>query len=100
MICFMPVVLGVRFNIRVEDLNLDYALQFTCFHCGHFAIVSATLFKTKYPPHQRLVELEPKFKCGNCQNKISNGWKIVRRMTQAAPEQAKSDDIVPVRKQV
>lgn len=61
---------------------------------------SATLFKTKYPPHQRLVELDPKFKCGNCQNKISNGWKIVRRMTLAAPEQAKSDDIVPIRKQV
>lgn len=98
MICFIPTTLGAKYEIRVDHLKPDYAIQFTCFFCDHVSIMSASFFKSKYPPYQRIVELEPKFKCGECQNKISNGWQIVRRVTQSEPDQERAGDVIPFKK--
>ena len=84
--CFIPVTMGAKYEIRIEDLQPDFALQFTCFYCRHESIMSAAYFKAKYPTYVRIVDLQPKFRCGQCQNQISNGWQVVRKVQQEAPK--------------
>ena len=85
MICYVPVVMGAKYQIRLEDLEADFAVQFTCFSCSHISIMPAGFFKAKYQPHTRVGDLEEKFKCSKCRNQIFNSWKIVRQIRHDQP---------------
>lgn len=85
MICYMPVVIGAKYAVRISNLEDDMGLQFNCLWCGHVSIMPATYFKAKFPAYKRIVDIEHQFRCGKCRNKLENGWKVVRQVRQDTP---------------
>lgn len=86
MICFMPIVIGPKYAVRISDLQDDFALQFNCWVCDHVAIMPATYFKMKFEPYKRIIDIEHVFQCGKCGNKIENRWLVVRQVRQDQPK--------------
>lgn len=85
MICYMPVVLGPKYAVRLSDLDTDHALQFGCMWCGHVSIMPATFFQARFPAYKRIVDIEHAFRCGKCRNKLENHWQVVKQVRQDTP---------------
>ena len=53
---------------RIEDLGPGDFVRFECAVCGHDALVppSSLLNGLRLPPTTRVVDLEPRLRCGEC----------------------------------
>ena len=78
----MPAVIGLKFQLRVEDLPLDFGLECTCRLCDHVSIVPAGALRRRFPGHMRLDTLSDKLRCSACGNQFRNEWTIVRRVDE------------------
>ena len=72
------IVLGPRFQVRLEDLREWHAIEVRCFACKHVALLYPTHLKRRWSIHTRLVDLERKLVCRSCGNRTANTWRIVQ----------------------
>ena len=86
MLCFVEVVLGAKYDIRIGDLADEHAIRTKCFACSHTAIMSAGFFKKRFPSHTRIIHIEHKFHCTKCGNRTENYWQIMRQIQQDDPD--------------
>lgn len=73
---YIPVVLGKRFELRVDDLNEDHVIEVLCLACRRKGRVLATQLIRRHPGYWRLTELEKKFRCIECQSQEISGWNV------------------------
>lgn len=67
-----------RYNLRLEDLRDWHRLKITCFKCRRESLIKPSVLRQRYSAHQRIMELEGKFKCGGCGNRYGNSVSVGR----------------------
>jgi len=71
-------IIGPKYAIRLGDLRPWHVLQVTCFSCRHVATVSPAPLLQRFGEHQRLSELEDRFRCTECDHRGGNSVKVYK----------------------
>jgi len=75
---YEPVTLGMKFAVRIGDLEDSDGLHITCWKCGHDAVIPAAVLKWRFDANDRILQLEHRLPCGKCRNRDLNHWQTVR----------------------
>jgi len=77
---YEPVVLGPRYNLRIEDLTVEDAVEVECLACGHRFPATPFRLRERFPADTRIVEVAKHLRCacGAHGNKDQLDWRIVR----------------------
>ena len=69
------VILGTRYNLRVEDFSDHHVLIVHCDRCGHEGVVPVATLRRAAQPHTRILDLSYKLKCRSCgRGNIGHWW--------------------------
>jgi len=67
-----------RYALRLEDLRGWHRLKITCFKCRRESLIDPKALRERYSGHQRVMELEGKFRCAGCGNRYGNSVTVGR----------------------
>jgi len=85
---YEPVTIGLKFQIRVEDLTARDAMIVVCPHCHAKFTVAPHVLHERYHPLKRLVEVENDLTCKSCKADEDLRWHIVRAKGPEWPRSA------------
>ena len=72
------VILGPRYQLRLEDLREWHRLEVRCIVCNHRGLIDPTQIKHRLSIHTRLVDLERRYRCVKCGNRSGNSWRVMQ----------------------
>lgn len=72
------IILGPRYEVRLQDLGRWDRLEATCSRCRHQAIIDPAYLRQRWPGYTRVIELEGKLRCTACRNHDGNTLKTGR----------------------
>ena len=75
---WQPLVLGLKFQIRLEDLEATDFLERRCPQCGVVTRLSPWHLHALFPAHVRLVDIEAKMRCRICGRVGPQPWSLWR----------------------
>jgi hypothetical protein len=67
---------GPKYNIRLGDLKPWHVLKVKCLRCNRVANVSPAPLLVRFGEHERLVDVEEKFACTECDNRWGNSVQV------------------------
>ena len=85
---YEPVILGLKFKIRVVDLTARNVLIVVCPACHWSANVAPHVLLARYHEFRRLIDLEPDMMCKRCGLKGELHWHIERAIGPEFPRSA------------
>jgi len=85
---YEPVTIGLKFQIRVDDLTARDALIVVCPDCHARFTVAPHVLHERYHPMKRLCDLEHDLVCKSCKAKGDLKWHIVRAKGPEWPRSA------------
>lgn len=68
------MILGPRYNLRVEDFSDHHVLIVHCDLCGHEGVVPVATLRAKAKPYARIKELNYNLKCRSCGRSGGSHW--------------------------
>ncbi len=74
------VVIAARYQLRVEDFENHHLLLVTCDHCGHVGQVPAVSLRQLCRPHERILTITSRLKCGRCKKRGMAFWETAERL--------------------
>jgi len=85
---YQPVILGLKFNIRIVDLTARDVMIVTCPACHWTASVAPHVLHARYHEMRKLIDIEADMKCKRCGAKGVLYWRIERAMGPKFPRSA------------
>ena len=73
-----PVILGFKFNVRIEHLAPDHVVQVVCEKCERRYMIATWQFYTRFPPSTHLKDAERFFRCRRCGARGAMRWTVYR----------------------
>ena len=73
-----PRQFGLKFQIRLSDLEAADVLRVRCPQCGHVSAVEPHDLLSRLPSYSRIMDLETKMRCRRCHHRGSMRWYIER----------------------
>ena len=73
------IVLGPRYQLRLEDLQDWHLLEVTCASCGHSGLLCPKQLRRQLPGYTRIVTVEARFTCRHCGNGLGNSWRVMEQ---------------------
>ena len=70
------IVLGARYNLRVEDFGKGEGLELECLACGGHIAITATALKAEHPGYARIKELAVGYRCTDCGQGNMSWWPV------------------------
>ena len=74
---FEKVIIGPRFNVRIEDLTAADQFVVNCLGCGRILPRRPAQLLARFPPYKRLLHLGEEFSCRSCRSSACE-WHIER----------------------
>ena len=75
---YEPVLLGLKFEIRVADLTARDVVVVTCGQCHARFNVAPHHFHAKYHEYRKLIDIQKDFRCRRCGANRDLHWYIMR----------------------
>jgi C4-type Zn-finger protein len=75
---YESMVLGTKWNVRLQDMTGADALRVTCPKCAKVWHVATHLLYLRFEPYTRIISMESEMKCKSCDRKGDLYWEIVR----------------------
>ena len=72
------IILGPRYQVRLEDLRDWHVLEIRCGRCSRTGRLYPSTLRRRWQGYMRLVELERHLVCRVCRNRDFNTW-VVRK---------------------
>ena len=85
---YEPVILGLRFNIRVADLTARDVLIVVCPSCHWSANVAPHVLFSRYHEMRKLIHIQADMKCKRCGAKGGLHWGVERAVGPEFPRSA------------
>lgn len=85
---YQPVILGLKFNIRIVDLTSRDVMIVTCPACHWTASVAPHVLHARYHEMRKLIHVEADMKCKRCGAKGGLYWRIERAVGPEFPRSA------------
>ena len=73
-----PLVLGLKFNIRIADLEATDFMERVCPQCREITRLATWQLHALFPRHRRLVDLEREMRCRKCGYRGKQAWCLWR----------------------
>ena len=73
-----PEILGPKYAVRLGDLRSWHILKITCLACRHEQTLYLARLQAKWSEHERIMDLEPKFRCTGCGQRAGVSWQVYR----------------------
>jgi len=70
------VTLKPAYELRLEDLREWHVLAVTCDKCGAKGVITPAQLSRKNKSYMRIVLLQKKFRCNDCDMRGASGWKV------------------------
>lgn len=75
---WQPLTLGLKFQIRIADLEATDFMERRCPQCRTITRISPWHLHALFPAHARLVDLEAKMTCRQCGTTGPQPWSLWR----------------------
>ena len=85
---YQPIILGLKFNIRLADLTARDVMIVTCPACHWSANVAPHDLHARYHEMRKLIDFEADMKCKRCGAKGGLYWRIERALGSEFPRSA------------
>jgi hypothetical protein len=72
------VILGPRYNLRLEDLLASDAVEVDCLACRRRALVATHRLHDRFAGFERMTQICRRMRCRRCGSTGEMGWNIVR----------------------
>jgi hypothetical protein len=72
------VVLRPLFELRLGDFAEWHRIAVRCYACEHTAYIDPARLRARLSKHTRIIDIEGRFKCRVCGNRLHNSWKVVQ----------------------
>lgn len=85
-----PLILGLKFNIRIADLEATDFMDRVCPQCREVTRLATWQLHALFPSYTRLVEIEDRMHCRKCGHRGKQAWSLWRahphvRVVAASP---------------
>ncbi len=77
------VIIGPRYQVRLEDLRDWHVIEVTCGRCGREGLLYPSTLRRRLPDYIRLLDLERRYACKGCGNRFGNTWRILEMSRNA-----------------
>ena len=75
---WQPITLGLKFQVRVADLEATDFMERRCPRCGTVTRIAPWHLHALFPAHARLMDVEARMRCRNCGRVGSQPWSLWR----------------------
>lgn len=82
---YVPVTIGLKFNIRIRDLTARDVLVVTCQKCEKGYRVAPHVLHDRYHELYSIMSVEKDFRCHTCGTRGNMHWYVERAVNPTFP---------------